>query len=186
MKGYPGAAEETLEQISLEHFFRGCLDKQSAGIAMSKNPKTVSKAIRYVKEAANNQKLLFRNKFSHSVKKVSFAPGAQSESSNEEVTNLKVRQAQIPSANSYTALSSKTKEAVTVKQVSDLVEKVETLETLYRKIARSNTGTRDKSPTPPPANCFRCQEMGHFARECPQAKSNPKCVPMTASIPAAV
>ena len=133
MEGYPGAAEETLEHIALEHFFRGCLDKQSASIAMSKNPKTVSKAIRYVKEAANKQKLLFGNKCSHSVRKVSFAPGAQSESSGEEVTNWKVRQVQIPSANSHTALSSKTKEAVTVKQVSDLVERVETLETLVRK-----------------------------------------------------
>ena len=26
MEGYPGAAEKTLEQIALEHFFRGCLD----------------------------------------------------------------------------------------------------------------------------------------------------------------
>ena len=136
MEGYPVAAEETLEQIALEHFFRGCLDKQLASIAMSKNPKTVSKAIRYVKEAANNQKLLFGNKSSYSVKKVSFALGAQSESSDEEVTNLKIRQAQIPSANSYTALSSKTKGAVTVKQVSDLVERVETLETLVSDVRK--------------------------------------------------
>ena len=63
MEGYPGAVEETLEG------FRGCLDKQSASIAMSKNPKTVSKAIRYVKEASNNPKLLFGNKSSHSVRR---------------------------------------------------------------------------------------------------------------------
>ena len=116
---------------------------------MSKNPKTVSKDIRYVKDAANNQKLLFGNKSSHSVKKVSFAPGAQSESSDEVVSNLKVRQAQVPSAKSHTASSSKTKEAVTVKQVSDLVEKLETLETLVRKMACYNTGTLSRSPTHP-------------------------------------
>ena len=167
MEGYPGAAEETLEQIALEHFFRGCLDKQSASIAMSKNPKTVSKAILYVKEAANNQKLLFGNKSSHSVRKVSFAPGAQFESSDEEVTNLKVRQAQIPSANSHTALSSKTKEAVTVKQVSDLVERVETLETLVRKMARSNTGTRGRSPTPTPANRKWVISLGNARKQSP-------------------
>ena len=157
MEGYPGAAEETLEQIALEHFFRGCLDKQSASIAMSKNQKTVSKAIPYVKDAANNQKLLFGNKSSHSVKKVSFAPGAQSESSEEEVSNLKVRQAQVPSAKSDTGSSSKTNEAVTAKQVSDLVERLGSLETLVRRMARYNTGTRSRSPTPPPANCYRCQ-----------------------------
>ena len=168
MEGYLRAAEKTLEQIALEHFFRGCLDQQSASIAMSKNPKTVSKAIRYVRDAANNQKLLFGNNSSHSVKKVSFAPGAQSESSDEEVSNFKVRQAQVPSAKSLTASLSKTNEAVTVKQVSDLVQRLESLETLVRKMDRYNTGTRSRSPKPPPANCYRCQEKGHFARECPQ------------------
>ena len=54
MDGYPGAREKTIEQINVEHFLRGLLDKRAAAVAMDKNPKQLQKAIKYVKYAVNN------------------------------------------------------------------------------------------------------------------------------------
>ena len=46
-----------LEQISVEHFLRGLLDKRAEAVAMDKNPKQLHKAIKYLKDAVNNRNL---------------------------------------------------------------------------------------------------------------------------------
>jgi len=73
MDGLPGALEETIDQIAVETFLRACRDKEAANIVMDKNPKSVYKALQYVKEAVNNRKGLYGSKPGFVTRQVTFA-----------------------------------------------------------------------------------------------------------------
>ena len=72
MDAHPGAKEETIQQISIEVFLRGLPHKEAAHSSSDKCPKTIQKAMKYVKNAINTQKALF-NKPSIPHHQVSFA-----------------------------------------------------------------------------------------------------------------
>ena len=72
MDAHPGAKEETIQQISVEVFLRGLPDKEAARSSSDKCPKTIQKALKYVKNAINTQKAIF-NKPSIPHHQVSFA-----------------------------------------------------------------------------------------------------------------
>ena len=72
MDAHPGAKEETIQQISVEVFLRGLPDKEAAHSSSDKCPKTIQKALKYVKNAINTQKAIF-NKPSIPHHQVSFA-----------------------------------------------------------------------------------------------------------------
>ena len=72
MDAHPGAKEETIQQISVEVFLRCLPDKEAAHSSSDKCPKTIQKALKYVKNAINTQKAIF-NKPSIPHCQVSFA-----------------------------------------------------------------------------------------------------------------
>ena len=72
MDAYPGAKEGTIQQIAVEVFLRGLTDKEAARTASDKCPKTVSKALKYVKNAITTQRSIF-GKSTMSHRQVSFA-----------------------------------------------------------------------------------------------------------------
>ena len=59
MDRFPGAKEETIEQLSVEHFLKGCIDKRAASLAMDKNPKYLHRAVKAVKDAVNTRKAIY-------------------------------------------------------------------------------------------------------------------------------
>ena len=73
MDGHPEAREETIDQIAVEAFLRGCRDKDAAKSAMEKNPRSIYKALKYVKASQNNQQALFGNRSTYSTRQVTFA-----------------------------------------------------------------------------------------------------------------
>ena len=62
MDGYEKCEQDVIDKISVEHFLKGCIDKEAAKIALEKNPKTLTKAIKYVQGSMANQKLLYGSK----------------------------------------------------------------------------------------------------------------------------
>jgi hypothetical protein len=70
---FPGAEPNTIHQLSVETFLRGCKEKIAAEVAMGKDPVTIYKALKYVKQAINNHMALYGNKGSYSKRQVSFA-----------------------------------------------------------------------------------------------------------------
>ena len=56
--GYPKAKESMVQMLASETFLSGCKDKRAAMFASEKNPKTISKALSYVKSAATNSKMV--------------------------------------------------------------------------------------------------------------------------------
>ena len=72
MDAHPGAKEETIQQISVEVFLKGLLNKEAAHSSSDKYPKTIQKVLKYVKNTINTQKAIF-NKPSIPHHQVSFA-----------------------------------------------------------------------------------------------------------------
>ena len=156
MDGHPGAKEDTINQMAVESFLRGCKDKEAARCAMDKNPKTVYKALKYVKAAINNQKALFGSKPNYVARQVTFA---------DDVKGDQNFQADIRSI-------TKGNEVQELKNiVLDLAKKVD-------RLGRSN---RTRSLTPPGSpqrrnsvRCYSCNEEGHYANKCTKQKDDQK------------
>ena len=72
MDAYPGAKEGTIQQIAVEVFLRGLTDKEAAKTASDKCLKSISKALKYVKNAITTQRSIF-GKTTMSHRQVSFA-----------------------------------------------------------------------------------------------------------------
>ena len=56
--GYADGNEDIMEMIATDTVLKGCQDKQAALHAMDKNPKSVNEALRMVKSATHNRKVL--------------------------------------------------------------------------------------------------------------------------------
>ena len=97
MDGYPGALESTIEQIAVEHFLKGCIDHRAASVAMNKNPTHIHKAVKYTKDAINNQKVLYgKSTTTSAIRKVSF--NEDSLSDEEDQQEYKVRKTRLVTA----------------------------------------------------------------------------------------
>ena len=73
IKGHPGAREKTIESIAVEHLLKGCRHKDAAKSAMDRNPRRVVQAVKYIKRALVNQKVLSQtHQRSYSGRRVSF------------------------------------------------------------------------------------------------------------------
>ena len=59
MDGFPGAKERTIEQLEVEHFLKGCKDRNAASIALDKNPSKIHRAVKYTKDAINNRNVIY-------------------------------------------------------------------------------------------------------------------------------
>ena len=70
--GYPKASDKTIQTLATEVFLSGCKDKTAALLASEKNPKTISKALAYVKSSSTNTKMVGTRQFH--VRQVSFPP----------------------------------------------------------------------------------------------------------------
>ena len=59
MDGFPGACEKIQEQIAVQHFLRGCIDRRASSVAMDKNPRQIQQAVQYVKDAINIRHVIY-------------------------------------------------------------------------------------------------------------------------------
>ena len=91
MDAHPGAKEETTQQISIEVFLTGIPDKDAAHSSSDKCPKTIQKALEYIKNAINTQKAIF-SKSSVPHHQVTFADTDKSDVSVRAVSQLETTQ----------------------------------------------------------------------------------------------
>ncbi|OWF53412.1 hypothetical protein KP79_PYT10510 [Mizuhopecten yessoensis] len=63
--GFAHADNTTKNQVATEAFLKGCREKMAAQRPMERNPKTVHKALKYIKASVANQRALFGSRAPH-------------------------------------------------------------------------------------------------------------------------
>ena len=57
MEGHPQAKKETIEDIAVETFSKGCKDRAAVEISMLKDPETIVDLVKMVRKAISNRKI---------------------------------------------------------------------------------------------------------------------------------
>ena len=57
MEGHPQARKETIEEIAVETFFKGCKNRAAVEINMLKDPERIADAVKMVRKAISNRKI---------------------------------------------------------------------------------------------------------------------------------
>jgi competence ComEA-like helix-hairpin-helix protein len=171
LDGYSTAGDKTIQQLSIETFLRGCRDKEAAKAAMEKEPRTLHKALKYVKASAANQKAIFGSRSSVYHQR----QAAVSESGEEDEPEYDVRTSVQDSkpASSGNATSH-------MSDINKITSSV--LNSLVEGYLRDRRRNRSRSPTPTGGQrsnsleritCFSCRQKGHFERNCPEKSKQP-------------
>ena len=182
--GYPGADPDTIHQIAVEVFLKGCKDKRAAEIAMEKDPVTVYKALKYVKNATDNHKLLYgssRPSVSH--RQVTFANPVESQEMEDESPSIRLAQSSYKSNKDWEQVNKNIAQLTSV--VSALATAVQKTSSISTDTAKQQSeGQRTASPQPgyptrrfsspispqrlQNIECYNCHKKGHFRGDCPE------------------
>ena len=145
-----------MQCLATENFLQGCKNRSAAFAAAEKKPQNLMEAIQEMRDAAANLKV-FGKASNYAVRQVTFA-------SDEDRPVQKKRDGGCSEEKSVLRL------------LSELLEqKGLSLDQQKPSFAQRRTtppGTPPRNRSPSPNRCYKCQEPGHFAREC---KKLPVC-----------
>ena len=172
MDEFPGAKERTIEQLAVEHFLKGCLDRKAASIAMDKNPSKIHRAVKYTKDAINNRNVIYgKMPQTQSARKVTFY---EEDNRYGYDVGFDIRTAR-------TGLEDDSKKKDFSKMTFELQkstnQRFENLEAMLKKLmARTRYCTLQSPPQStrkPESACYKCKNRGHFQQDCPSNTSSP-------------
>ena len=150
LEGYKGSSEKTILKIALEAFIGGLLDKRAAEIALSRNPKDYFKALRCVKDAQNNQAVLYANR-------------------RKSVHQSELSDSEDPADVLYASPNSRPGRPTTSTSNQQSPNK-----------SRSPSPFRRRSPSPRQPSetdiCYDCGQRGHFTFICSNAAVDQKII----------
>lgn len=180
--GYPDTPEDCRQTVAIDAFLRGCYNKQAALIAMDKNPLTLDMATQYMKTAVTNQKLILGVRKSET-RRVKFESSeSESEDDDENISKVRAVYNTKQASNQFTDQTRLSKLESRVKRIEEDNREMKNnihdiLQILRTNRSRSNSREntrmfRSPSSSPRKQACFKCDQEGHFARECPISKSS--------------
>ena len=145
-EGYPEVPDNTLQILATENFLRGCKDRSAAYAAAERKPDDLQTAMQEVRDAAANLKIFGRSG-GMSARQVTFKEAEENKS-----------------------------EGLTSEQKALVGFLKELFHSEGKPVERRSTASSpNRSRSPSPGRCYKCQEPGHRARECNKTPICFKC-----------
>ena len=163
LDAYEDAGDKYIHQMAIEAFLRGCREKEAARAAMEKEPTTIHKALKFVKNSIANQRAIFGSRPVYSHRHVTFP---DQECLGRE-DSFEVRTSSRAQCESSTAKLSED-------DLSSIVSQLAKALTDGPDGKRPFRSRSPRSPVRSPTRslesviCFGCKQKGHFERECPE------------------
>ena len=145
-EAYPEVPDDTLQILATKNFLRGCKDRSAAYAAAERKPDDLQMAMQEVRDAAANLKIFGRSG-GMLARQVTFKEAEENKSAG---------------------LTSEQKALVGFLK--------ELFQSEGKPVERRSTASsRNRSRSPSPGRCYKCQEPGHRARECNKTPICFKC-----------
>ena len=170
--GYPDAGDEMVQSIAVDHFLTGCKDRQAAMIANMLPPRTISQAMKKVKEQVHNLKSFIMFEDDYRIKEV--RQGTRNPHIRVRPPQPQNRDLIMSPPGTSESPVIKTNSAPALSEIPSFQKELQQLigETLRKSVQSELWKLREQSPSnrsmSPSRGCFKCGQPGHFKRDCPE------------------
>ena len=179
VRAFPDLPEEYMYQQAVKRICHGCIDKEAGQYVVNMNLNSVELVVDKIKSYQFNHKSIY-DRHKKEVREVHVYSDSSDSSDTESRSRVKVKQTRKFNYQKDNGpkddkqLSDLTRQMGDIKDgMNALLRHLENLQS--RSVSeQSKSPQRNRSASPNNGRCFHCDGPGHFARDCPQKRSENK------------